>query len=114
MFTAAAVVAAVAGLLILVAETNSAWIVVGIVAFALAATVPAVGRWILHVVCAGLVALLVLLTVAALVRGALSLVGIDDRLPIPVGLVLAIVVVRRDRVLVSAWKLAAYRAPSRG
>jgi len=90
--SAAAVVAAGAGLAILADDTNSPWVVVGVLAFAVLATLPAVGRWVLHVACAGVVAMLVLLSVAALVRILLDLVGVPGRIPILLGLLLALVV----------------------
>jgi hypothetical protein len=86
------VAALVFGIVILADETNSIWVAVGVAAFALLATVPAVGRWVLHVACAGAVALIVLVAVAALIRLGLDLVGVEGRIPIPLGLVLALAV----------------------
>jgi hypothetical protein len=94
LVAAALVVAAgLAGLGIVAAEVNSWWIVVGALVFAAAATFPAVGRRVLQLACAAAVALLALVAVAALVRIVRNLVGLEDeRVPIPVGLVLALLV----------------------
>lgn len=91
-----AVLAAVTiGFVVLVAALPKAAAIgagIAIPAFALIAIFPVVGRHVLAVLCAAIVGLLVLVVLAVFIRWALETVGIDDRLPIPVGLGLALLV----------------------
>jgi hypothetical protein len=84
--TAAAVVGAV-----VLGRALTPLVPVGIGVFALIATWRAFGRRLLELVCAAVIALLALVPVAIAVRALLGLFG-DWRLPIPAGLVLALVV----------------------
>lgn len=88
-------VAAVAGFAVLViALPKGAATAVGIAipVFVVIASVLWIQEHVLAAVCAAIVALLALVIVAVLIRGALDLVGIDGRLPIWLGLVVALVV----------------------
>ena len=88
-------VAAVAGFAVLViALPKGAATAVGIAipVFVVIASVLWIQEHVLAAVCAAIVALLALVIVAVLIRGALDLVGIEGRLPIWLGLVVALVV----------------------
>jgi phage baseplate assembly protein gpV len=87
--------AMLAGFVVLVsALPKSAATIVGVAipAFAVIAIFPRIGRPVLAALCAAVVGLLVLVVLAVVIRAALEAVGIDGRLPIPVGLALAVIV----------------------
>jgi hypothetical protein len=96
---AASVAIALALLLALWAlgEALSVWIVVGVVAFAVIATIPSVGRVVLQSLCAAVVALLALVGFNVALGWVVEVLpdGLVDpaaRLPIPVGLVVALAI----------------------
>src|SRR5215216_4087067 len=88
--TAAVALAAIAGAVVLCAALPMTGLVAaGLVAAAVFTTVPWLGQRVLAAVCAVVVALFGLLALAVAIRRMLDLVGIDDGLPISVGLIVA-------------------------
>ena len=98
------VVLALLGLAILctsVPENLTWYVVVGVVAFAVVASVPWLRSHLLAFVCAAVLALLALLPLAVGVRVLLDVLSIEGGLPIPLGLVVASVLF----VAVALWYL---------
>lgn len=93
--TAVVVAAAIAGTIALclsVPPTVGIAIAVAVVVVAVLATVPSWGGHVLAATCASLLALLALVALAVLTRVVLDLLSIEGRLPIWLGLVLALLV----------------------
>ena len=88
--TVVVLAAAVIGAVVL-SRSLTAWIAVGIAVFAVIATAPW-GRHVLAAVCAAVIALLGLVALAVGIRALLDLLSVEGRLPIWLGLVLALAV----------------------
>lgn len=93
-FTAAVFGLAVVGLVVLclaVPKGIAVVVALGIVAFAVMASLPTLGARVLALLCAALLGLLALLTLAVIIRWGLDRLSIEGRLPIPVGLLIGFV-----------------------